>query len=168
VLVEAARIVTEQLSSVHFVVIGDAGSADKPYKRALVDRIQKYRMVSTWHWLGFRSNPQALLADVDIVALPSRREAFSLVPLEAGIGCKPVVASDVGGIPETIVDRVTGRLVLPGDPRLLADVIVELLKSPDQAEALGKAAGERVRQKFNPELYFQKFQSVYKAIVDEQ
>jgi glycosyltransferase involved in cell wall biosynthesis len=72
-------------------------------------------------------------------------EPFGIVPLEAMACGVPVVASAVGGLRDTVVDGVTGRLVLPHRPDLIAARVGELLADPELAARLGRAGVDRVR-----------------------
>ncbi|NDP41115.1 MAG: glycosyltransferase family 4 protein [Aromatoleum sp.] len=80
--------------------------------------------------------------------LPSRREPFGLVLLEAGAYSLPVVASRVGGVPEIIAHGETGRLVPPEDPEALAAELQDLLSHPAERARLGAALHSRVRARF--------------------
>lgn len=76
-----------------------------------------------------------------VVVVPSLfLEGFSLVALEAAMLGRPVVATRVGGLPETVVDGVTGVLVDPGDPGALSAAVDGLLRDPDSARAMGASA----------------------------
>jgi glycosyltransferase involved in cell wall biosynthesis len=78
-------------------------------------------------FLGFRNDVEALLAGCDVFVLPSLDEGFPLSVLEAMAACRPVVASDVGGVPEAITHDETGLLVPPGNPDALAAALARLL-----------------------------------------
>jgi len=85
-----------------------------------------------------------------VVLVPSRSmEGFSLVALEAGWSGRPVIASSVGGLPETVRDGVTGIVVPPDDPGALAAAIERLLGDPASATAMGRAGWRRARDKFD-------------------
>jgi glycosyltransferase involved in cell wall biosynthesis len=85
---------------------------------------------------------------LDVAVLPSYREALGLVILEAMALGRPVVASDVGGIPEMVEDGVTGLLVPPQDPVALGDAIVRLLTDHPLADILGRNGQRLVRERF--------------------
>ncbi|MCK4689071.1 MAG: glycosyltransferase, partial [Candidatus Marinimicrobia bacterium] len=90
----------------------------------------------------------ALQRRSDVIIQKSIREGFGLVVSEALWKESPVVASNVGGIPLQIVDRVNGFLVEPRDNEGFADRIIEIMKHPNLGKELGKEAKEVVRKKF--------------------
>lgn len=87
-----------------------------------------------------------VIADADIVVVPSRFEGFGLTALEAMALSKPVIASTAGGLPEVLGD--TGRLVAVGDVAAIADAILELASDRSLRETLGRAARERAEAEF--------------------
>src|SRR5205823_5255694 len=82
-------------------------------------------------FLGFRSDVADVLRAADIVVLPSLDEGLPLAVLEAMACAKPVVATPVGGVPEAVVDEVTGILVPPSDSESLAAAMLRLLQDRD-------------------------------------
>jgi glycosyltransferase involved in cell wall biosynthesis len=86
-----------------------------------------------------------------IFVLPSRQEAFPLATLEAMAAGMPVIATEVGGIAEQIIDGKTGILVPPSDPSALADAILALASDPRRCRQLGDGARERVAKYFTYE-----------------
>jgi glycosyltransferase involved in cell wall biosynthesis len=95
-----------------------------------------------------------LYAEADVVIYPTvGEEPYGLVPLEAMSCERPIVASRSGGIPETVVDGVTGFTVRPGDVDQLADRVGLLLSSPTLARRLAVAGRERVTQGFDAGAY---------------
>jgi len=95
-------------------------------------------------FLGTRSDVPELLALMDVLVLASHMEANPVSIMEAMAGEKPVVATRVGSVPDTVLDGATGYLTAPGDARQLADRVLQLLADPQQAAALGRAGRERV------------------------
>ncbi len=95
---------------------------------------------------------EATLADyyraADVLVHPSLADSFPLAPIEAMACGVPVIASDVGGLPEIVVDGVTGLLVQPGSAPELAAAIERLLAYDDLRSRMGDAGLERVRARF--------------------
>jgi glycosyltransferase involved in cell wall biosynthesis len=97
----------------------------------------------------YREMPQ-LYERSDIVVYPTiGDEPYGLVPLEAMSCGRPIVASRSGGIPETVIDGVTGYIVPRNDPSALADRLFELLSSPHLAARMGAAGRRHVEDNFN-------------------
>jgi len=98
---------------------------------------------------GYRDDVPSLLAALDVFVLPSWIEGLPLVVLEAMAQAKPVVATDVGGTGELVVDGETGLLVPPRDVDALVRAVDALLADPQRAAAMGEAGRERVRRLFS-------------------
>jgi glycosyltransferase involved in cell wall biosynthesis len=101
--------------------------------------------------LGARQDVADLLDASDVVCLPSAAEALPMAVLEAMALGRPVVASDVGGTRDAVVDGETGMLVAPGDARGMAAALAELAADPARAERMGKAGRDRQRERFDGE-----------------
>jgi len=112
-------------------------------------------------WLGFRRDVPALLAASDLFVLPSHEDAFPTVLLEAMAAGLPVVATDVGGVPEIMEAPAIGRLVPRGSPEALGRSIVELLGQPGTREAMGRAARSRARTLFSTQAWIGRLEAVY-------
>lgn len=95
-----------------------------------------------------RTDMPALLRSADVVACMPWYEPFGIVPLEAMASGKPVVASAVGGMLDTVVDGVTGVLVPPKQPALLAERLSSLLAQPELLDRYGKAGIKRARSRY--------------------
>lgn len=102
----------------------------------------------------------------DVIIQKSTREGFCLAVTEALWKAKPVVASNVGGIPAQIEDDKSGFLLEPGDLDGFAERIIYLLKNPDTAEKLGKAAKETVREKFLITRLLSDHLDMYNAVIN--
>ena len=101
---------------------------------------------------------------MDVFVLPSLSEGLPLSILEALAIEKSVVATDVGGIPEVMQNEVTGYLVPPKNPQILADKILQLLLNPQLAADFGKAGRKRVEEAFSLEHMIQEYQSLYEEL----
>lgn len=90
-----------------------------------------------------------LLRSADAVACTPAYEPFGIVPLEA-MGCaRPVIASAVGGLTDTVIDQTTGFLIPPGDTDRLAERLRQLIDDPGLADDLGRAGHERVLGRYS-------------------
>lgn len=103
------------------------------------------------HAVGYDPQPERYLAMADLLCLPSYREGFGIVVLEAAALGVPCVGTRIVGLTDAIVDGVTGVLVPPKDPQALAEALDSLLADDARRLALGRAARERVRKEFNAE-----------------
>lgn len=95
-----------------------------------------------------REQMPALLRSADVVACTPWYEPFGIVPLEAMACGVPVVATAVGGIRDTVVDDVTGRLVPPRNPEMLGAALAGLLADPQRRRGFGAAGRERARARY--------------------
>jgi glycosyltransferase involved in cell wall biosynthesis len=112
--------------------------------------------------LGFRTDPEQVLASVDAVAVPSTRpDPFPNSALEALTAGKPVVAAAHGGLPEMIKDGETGLLVEPGNPAALATALRRLADDPAQRNRMGQAAAADARNRFGVERMLDQIEAVY-------
>ncbi|GHD21466.1 hypothetical protein GCM10007052_32260 [Halioglobus japonicus] len=106
----------------------------------------------------------ALLESVhsaNIVVVPSLSEGFGLTALEAMALSKPVVASDVGGLKEVIIDGESGVLFPAGDSEELASILLELVNSPELMQRIGLAARERAEAAFSLGMIADQYIDVY-------
>jgi glycosyltransferase involved in cell wall biosynthesis len=110
---------------------------------------------------GRRDDVPAVTAALDIAVLPSYREAQGVSILEAMALGRPVIASDVGGIPEVVQHGRTGLLVPPRDPVALADAIVRLLLDHPLADVLGRAGHDLVHERFCIERMVRATETIY-------
>jgi glycosyltransferase involved in cell wall biosynthesis len=110
---------------------------------------------------GRRDDVPAVTAGFDVAVLPSWREAQGLSILESMALSRPVVASDVGGIPEMIEDGFTGLLVEHDNPVALAAAISRLLLDPGLAGRLGRAGHDLVHERFCVELMVKAIEEIY-------
>lgn len=153
VLASAALAVRERHPRARVVVVGEG-----PLRGAL-------SLLPGLELLGPHPDAAALVGAFDVLAVPSRYEAFGYVALEAMQAGVPVVASDVGGLPGLIGDA--GVLVPPGDPAALAGALSDLLADPTRRAELGRRGRERARL-FTPEATAAATQAVYRSVLDRR
>jgi glycosyltransferase involved in cell wall biosynthesis len=135
----AAALVQQQLPEAQFLVVGDG-----PQRQPLQSLARELGMQDVVHFLGTRADVHEVLSVIDVLVLSSHMEASPVSVLEAMASEKPVVATRVGSIAETVCDGQTGYLVAPGDVRAIADRVTALLKDPGRAAAMGRAGREHV------------------------
>lgn len=116
-------------------------------------------------FIGETSKIPGLLADSQIFVLTSKVEAFPISILEAMRAGLPVVASDVGGISEAILDGETGFLIPSGDDRALSERLALLLQSPGLRAALGNNARRRYLGHFTADAMVTRTMDIYAAAV---
>ena len=95
------------------------------------------------------NRPADILPILDVFVMPSLQEGLGLSVMEAQAAGIPVVASNVGGLPDLIEDGKTGFLVPVGQSDALAEKIIALLRNPKQAEQMASAARQNIEHKFS-------------------
>ncbi len=106
------------------------------------------------------------LSHSDILVVPSLSESFGIVTVEGMAAGVPIVASAVGGLPEVVEDGVSGVLVPPGEPRVLARRIEEVCSSPQTWRQLRAAGMSRVRKRFSIGFMASEFDRVLQSVVE--
>ena len=114
--------------------------------------------------LGYRNDIISLLADIDILVLTSLNEGFGMVILEAMAAGKPVVAHNVGGVAELIVDNVTGYMVKRGDIDAIVSHINYLIKNRDRYDSLSVNA-YNMAIKYSLSEMVNRFEGVYNSVL---
>jgi glycosyltransferase involved in cell wall biosynthesis len=155
-LIDAWPYVLRQVPDAYLFIAGEGSMRDAIEARAQANRVA-HRVVFT----GRRDDIPAVTAAFDVAVLPSHREAQGLSILEAMALSRPVVASDVGGIPEMVEDGVTGVLVPHDQPQALAAAIVRLLRDPELAATIAKAGHDLVHDRFCIELMVRAVEDIY-------
>jgi len=106
----------------------------------------------------------AYYAFAEMLVLPSYYEAFAKVVLEAMACGKPVIATRTGGLPEAVVDGVTGRLVPYGYVEALASAIVDLMQDQRTMAAMGRTSRSMVEKTFSWHAVADRVNNVYREI----
>jgi glycosyltransferase involved in cell wall biosynthesis len=157
-LIEAWPQVLRSCPDAYLLIVGEGSRRDFLEQWAAAHRVA-HRVI----FAGRRDDIPAVTAALDVAVLPSWREAQGLSILEAMALSRPVVASDVGGIPEMIEDGVTGLLVEHDNPVELAAAIVRLLRDPVFAERIATAGHDLVHERFCVELMVKAIEQIYDA-----
>lgn len=154
-LIQAAGQVISEHPDTYLVFAGD-GPLRKGLEKDAVDRGLAKNIIFT----GWRDDMARVLSVFDIFCLPSLNEGMGRVLVEAMALGKPVVASDVGGIPDLIIPGKNGILVPPRNPGELARQILFLIKNREEREKLGRAGKEMVSA-YSDEIMVKKIAELY-------
>lgn len=131
------------------VFIGDAPVWQSEYARKLRERVASSPIAGQIVWPGFLPDTATAYAALDIVCVPSLvAESFGLVAIEAMAACRPVVAADIGGLAEVVVDGQTGWLHPPGDASTLARRLGALIDDAQARRAMGECGRRRYEAEF--------------------
>ncbi len=156
-LLQAAKIANEFIDNLRLIIVGDG-----PERKNLEWLAKKLELEQKVLFIGWQENPDKWLINFDIFVLSSvKRESFGLILLDAMVLKKPVIASDLGGIPEVVADKKTGLLVGPGDIQALAQAIIDLHRHPEWQTAMGQAGYERVKEKFSLEKMVERYYQIF-------
>lgn len=134
---------------------------DDGIQKALKQKAQDLKLGDHILWLGSRSDIPDLLTAADISVLCSHEEGFSNAILEGMAAGLPMVVTDVGGNKEAVLDKITGFVVKPHDPRALGEAILQLFLNPELARKFGQKAKERVVEHFALETCVNQYVALY-------
>src|SRR6516225_3257907 len=163
-LLDAWREVVTALPDVFLVCCGE----DDEYRRErLQELVCRLGLEQNVMLLRARQKMDSFYRGLDLYVHASRSEGLSNAILEAMSYALPIVATGVGGTPEAIEDGICGILV-PSKPRALAEAILKLAAAPETRCALGRAARERVRERFSLERMVEGYESLYMRAVEKR
>jgi glycosyltransferase involved in cell wall biosynthesis len=117
---------------------------------------------------GFRQDIKEILCALDILILPSIREGQPIILLEAMAMGKPVIATDIQGVNETVLNGITGMLVPAKSYLALAKAIINLLKDNKKAQEMGEMGRKLVEEKFNLKDKIKQHEQLYQAVIAER
>lgn len=154
-LIESADQILKKKDNIIFVVIGDGLERPLLEKMIEVHGLQKKFILA-----GRIKNASKIMKAFDIFVLPSIKEGFPYVLLEAMLAGTPVVATHTGGIPEIVENGKTGLLTLPKNPDGMAQKISDLLDNPELAQQLSANAKQKI-QSFSLEKMVKETEKIY-------
>ena len=163
VLLNAMKILTEEVDDIRLIIIGEGEMS--LFLRTQARLLDIEDRVSFMGYVPSQQLPK-FFGVTDIFVLPSiTAEAFGIVLLEAMASGKPIVATNVGGIPEVVESSKSGILVGPGDEYALAKVIFSLLKDENLRNELGKNGRKAVEKRYSWDIISGKIEEVYQKLV---
>ena len=163
-LVYAFKNVLNELPETILLIIGDnkANERDLETKNETVFLINKFNIEENIIITGYRNDIGDLLAMVDVFVLPSYREGMPRSIIEAMAIGKPVIATNIRGCREEVINDKTGYLVPIKNPRKLASAILKILKNEKLASKMGQYGRARVEAEFNEEIVLEKQVNIIK------
>jgi|LFRM01.1.fsa_nt_gb glycosyltransferase involved in cell wall biosynthesis len=161
-LLQAARQIVTQYDDVVFLLVGEG-----PERRLIERTVEELGLNDKVIMTGYYPNVSELYPVMDMLCLPSLMEGMGLVLLEAMYFGVPVVATQVGGIPELIIDGESGLLVAPGNSEALAVAITWLLDDPQLRQRL-IAGGRQRAQEFTVEKMVRQTERVYTGLTSRE
>src|SRR5689334_17499125 len=160
-LLEAAAQLKARGLKLEYRIAGDGSCRDE-----LQNQAKRLDIDAETRFLGFVGDMAEFFTGVDLVVMPSLFEGLGVAALEAMAAGKPVVATRVGGLAETISDGDTGILVPPRDAGALANAIGRLIESPALAGAMGRRGRERVLSHFTLEQMARQNETYYYELLN--
>jgi glycosyltransferase involved in cell wall biosynthesis len=161
--IQAIPRVLEVKKDVRFVLVGDGELKQEIYELA-----DKLGIDSKLMFLGFREDVPELLRVLDVFVLTSLWEGLGRSLTEAMYTGRPVVATNVEGVPELVIDGKTGILVPPRDIKSISKAIIALLSDEQKAKKLGQAAKQRISKDFQADRMVEFLQNVYQKVFAEK
>lgn len=137
---------------------------DGPERRLLEERIKTRGWRNRVSWHGVLPDAGRFFPAFDVFVLSSRTEGTPMVLLEAMAGIVPIVAADVGGVPD-MVTPAEAILVPPGDAAALAQGVRAVHRSPGAARARAHAANRRLERNFGSGPWLERYEAVYREVV---
>jgi glycosyltransferase involved in cell wall biosynthesis len=162
-LIRAAPMVLQSFPQTRFLMVGDGH-----LKNDLIDLASSLQIRDSFIFTGFLHDVYQILSELDVFVLPSLREGYPLIILEAMATSKPIISTAIDGITEQIEDGVNGILVPPKDSESLASAIINLLRDPSLSKRLGRKARERVTEQFSVEKMVAETRMVYQQVLEEK
>jgi N-acetyl-alpha-D-glucosaminyl L-malate synthase BshA len=160
-VVEIFALVREKIPA-KLILMGDG-----PDRGAAEYIVRKKRLSKDVCFLGKQDQVYEKLGLGDLFLLPSDTESFGLAALEAMACEMPVIASNVGGLPEVVTNGVDGFLVAPRDVTAAAKRALEILTLPDRGRAMGQLARVNARSKYCSNDVIPMYEAYYKKVLSE-
>ncbi len=148
--VKAAALVKKEFPESFFIMVGATLGSDRDGCQAEIELLSaRAGLDRSLLMTGYREDVPPILSLFDVMAMPSYREGMPRALLEAMATGLPVVASDIRGCREEVVDGETGILVPPRDHEKLAEALIRILRDPGSAAVMGEAGRARVLENFD-------------------
>jgi L-malate glycosyltransferase len=159
-VIKIFALARDQVDAV-LVLVGEGPALREAKELAAQLGVQKHV-----RYLGKQLDIVSLLACADVLLFPSETESFGLAPLEA-MACEvPVIATRAGGIPEVVDHLVNGYLAPVGDVEAMAGYAVELARSKELRQTMGKAGRKAAEARFHPDIIIPQYEAIYREAAE--
>jgi glycosyltransferase involved in cell wall biosynthesis len=158
--IQSMKTLAAEHNNIYFVIVGDGEE-----REALEKMITENNLTKRVFLVGYIHNAARLLPAFDMFILPSIKEGLPYVILEAGLEKLPVIASEIGGIPEIIENSITGILIPPRDPKSIADAVALLSSSPALRASIAEKLHQNILENFSFSTMLHDTEILYKTKV---
>jgi glycosyltransferase involved in cell wall biosynthesis len=162
VFLDAVPLILQRVPDARLFVVGDEFAGNGEYRRRLEARAAALGLNRSVHFAGHRSDIASVMAGLDVVVNPSIQDSACGTMIEALLMRKGVVASNVGGLPDTVQDGETGLLIPPADPAALAAAVTKLLTDPALRLEMGTQGRERCLRRFDIDTTVAELENTYR------
>ena len=159
-MINALPEIHKNIPLLKVIFVGDGQEKEK-----LLKKITELGLDNSVVFAGYQNNPALFYREMDLLAIPSLSEGMPNVALEAMLFGKPVVATRVGGVPEVVVDGITGRIVDSRSSDQLAMAVVDMFQKPELLTIYGIAGRQRVQKDFDPVQRVTRIAALYDEIL---
>lgn len=166
ILVSAFARVAESVKQTKLLIVGEAEGKSRSFKKNLLRMVECLHLSERVVFAGHQNDPVPYLAAMDVLVMPSRTEGFGRSAVEAMAMAKPVIASDVGALPEIVSNGQTGYNFHDGDVDALAYRMKELASDEQKRATLGLKARALAEERFDLKEMLSRLQNIYGALLN--
>ena len=163
-LIESFKFLAEHYDTLHLLLVGDQDDR-RPLNDDIMKTINRHKHI---HLLPGTNDLPSYLAAMDIFVLPSYREGFGNVLIEASAMELPVIASDIPGCRDALMDNRTGLFITPRSTLTLNNALEKLITDPSERRRLGKNGRKMVESKFARPHIWKALLNQYKQLIDQE
>jgi glycosyltransferase involved in cell wall biosynthesis len=160
-LLEAFLRISAKAYRVHLLLVGDQDHRN-PLSPETMQEVERNDLI---HLVPFSEDVQFYFTTMDVVTLPSHREGFGNILIEASAMKRPVIASNISGCRDAVLDGVTGILVRPRDSLSLQTALELLMNNPDKRSEMGRNARKWVEANFDRNVVWSRIIEIYERMI---
>lgn len=161
--VDSFNLAHDKVNNLKYIIVGQ-GEDEEALKKKVADGHNKDNII----FLGYRSDIQNIMSQMDYVVLSSLWEGLPLTPIEAFSVHKPVIGTAVDGTKEIINNGVNGFLIAPKDPQAIADKVIELALSTEERSMMGKNAYITYQKMFGFDVFKDNILNFYRQNIENR